>query len=234
MSSKKITLQVSDGTAMQAYVSMPEGQGTFPGVIVLQEAFGVNSHIRNISDRIAKEGYVAIAPELFHRTAEPGFEVGYTADFSVIMPHFQTMTPESMGKDMQAAYDWLQKQNNVLHAKIGSIGFCLGGRASFLANAILPLSAGISFYGGRTETLVDKANELHAPHLFFWGGLDKHIGQEQIDTVINAVKKAGKPYTNVVISYADHAFNCDDRASYNKQAASEAWAMSMAFFKNNL
>ncbi len=227
-------LQVSDGSSMQAYVAIPEGQGPFPGVLVLQEAFGVNGHIRGIAERIAKEGYLAIAPELFHRTAEPGFEIGYTVDFSLIMPHFQTMTPESLSMDIQAAYDWLQQQNNVISAKIASIGFCLGGRATFLANANLPLSAAISFYGGRTDALADRAPLLHAPHLFFWGGLDKHIAQEQIDTVINAVKQAGKPYTNVVISYADHGFNCDDRASYNKQAATEAWALSMAFLKNNL
>jgi carboxymethylenebutenolidase len=234
MSTQKVLLKVNDGTTMQAYVSMPEGKGPFPGVIVLQEAFGVNGHIRNVTDRVAKEGYVAIAPELFHRTAEVGLEIAYNTDFSLIMPHFQAMTPEGMSADMKAAFDWLQTQSNVKHDKIGSIGFCLGGRASFLANATLPLSAAVSFYGGRTDALADRAKDLHAPQLFFWGGLDKHILPENIDTVINAVKKANKPYTNVVISYADHAFHCDDRPSYNKQAASEAWAMSMAFFKNNL
>jgi len=234
MTTQKINLKVNDGTTMQAYVSMPEGKGIFPAVIVLQEAFGVNSHIRNIVDRIAKEGYVAIAPELFHRTAEPGFEIGYTVDFSVIMPHFQTMTTENISADIKAAYDWLQKQDNVKHEKIGSIGFCLGGRAAFIANADLPLSAAISFYGGRTDAIADKAKTLHAPHLFFWGGLDTHITTEQIETVINAVKAANKPYTNVIISDAKHGFNCDERASYNKQAAKEAWAMSMTFFKNKL
>jgi carboxymethylenebutenolidase len=234
MSTSKVTLKVSDGTTMQAYVSMPEGKGLFPGVIVLQEAFGVNGHIRNVADRVAKEGYIAIAPELFHRTAEAGMEIPYNVDFSLIMPHFQAMTPEGMAADSKAAYDWLQQQPNVKHDKIGSIGFCLGGRVSFLANATVPLSAAVSFYGGRTDTLADRAKDLHGPQLFFWGGLDKHILPENIDTVINAVKKANKPYTNVVFSYADHAFHCDDRPAYNKQAASEAWALSMAFFKNNL
>jgi carboxymethylenebutenolidase len=233
MSTQKITLQVSDGTTMNAYVSMPEGKGPFPGMLVLQEAFGVNSHIRSVADRIAKEGYVAIAPELFHRSAKPGEEFGYT-DFTPIMPHFQAMNVEGMTADVKAAYDWLQKQGNVRHDKIGSIGFCLGGRVTFLANAVLLLSAAVSFYGGRTDTIIDKAPDLHAPHLFFWGGLDKHILPENIDAVINAVKKANKPYTNVVISYADHAFNNDERQSYNKQAASEAWALTLAFLKNNL
>ncbi|MEO6882551.1 MAG: dienelactone hydrolase family protein [Bacteroidia bacterium] len=233
MATQKISLQVSDGTSMQAYVSMPEGKGPFPAMLVLQEAFGITAHIRSIADRIAKEGYVAIAPELFHRSAAPGFEASY-GDMTSIMPHFQAMSVEGMSADMKAAYDWLQKQPNVKHAKIGSIGFCLGGRVSFLANAVLPLAAAVSFYGGKTSDYADKAKDLHAPHLFFWGGLDKHISAEQIDIVINAVKAAEKPYTNVVISNVDHGFNCDDRASYNKHAASETWAMSMAFFKNNL
>ncbi|HTA82405.1 MAG TPA: dienelactone hydrolase family protein [Bacteroidia bacterium] len=233
MSTQKINLQVSDGTTMQAYVSMPEGKGPFPAVMVFQEAFGVNSHIRNVADRVAKEGYVAIAPELFHRTAAPGAEMSY-GDMNAIMPHFQGMTLEGMSTDVKATYDWLQKQANVKHDKVGCIGFCLGGRVSFIANTVVPLSAAISFYGGRTSDYVDRAPLMSGPHLFFWGGLDKHITPDQIDTVINAVKAANKLYTNVVISYADHAFHCDERPSYNAKAASEAWAMSMACFKNNL
>jgi carboxymethylenebutenolidase len=233
MSTQKINLQVGDGTTMQAYVSIPEGKGPFPAVMVFQEAFGVNSHIRNVADRVAKEGYVAIAPELFHRTAAPGAEMSY-GDMNAIMPHFQGMTLEGMSADVKATYDWLQKQANVKHDKVGCIGFCLGGRVSFIANTVVPLSAAISFYGGRTSDYVDRAPLMNSPHLFFWGGLDKHITPDQVDTVINAVKAANKPYTNVVISYADHAFHCDERPSYNAKAASEAWAMSMAFFKNNL
>jgi carboxymethylenebutenolidase len=234
MSSQKVMLKVSDGTTMQAYVSMPEGKGPFPAVIVLQEAFGVNNHIRHVAERITKEGYITIAPELFHRTSEPGFEIPYATDFAAIMPHFQALTNDGMAADMKAVYEWLKQQSNVKHDKIASIGFCLGGRVSFIANAVLPLSAAISYYGGRTEALVDMAKDLHGPHLFFWGGQDTHILPEHINTVIEAVKKAEKPYTNVVISYAGHAFSCDERPSFNAKAAAEAWAMSMAFLKNNL
>lgn len=233
MPTQKITLQVSDGTTMNAYVSAPEGKGPFPGIIVFQEAFGVNGHIRSICDRLAKEGYVTIAPELFHRSAAAGTELSYT-DFSLVMPHIQALTVEGMSADMKATYDWLQQQSTVTHDKTGCIGFCMGGRASFLANTVLPLSAAISYYGGGMVPLAERASQMHAPHLFFWGGLDKHILPEHIETVINAVKKANKTYTNIVFSYADHAFSCDERPSYNKQAASEAWAMTLAFLKNNL
>jgi carboxymethylenebutenolidase len=232
MNTNKVSLKVADGSEMGTYVSIPEGKGPFPGIIVFQEAFGVNQHIRNVTDRIAKEGYVAIAPELFHRTAGSA-EFGY-GDFSVVAPHFQAITPEGLTADIKACYDWLQIAPDVVHDKIGSIGFCLGGRVSFLANAVVPLSAGVSYYGGSAHTIADKASQINAPHLFFWGGQDKHILPEHVETVINAMKNAGKPYINVVISYADHAFNCDDRPNYNADASIEAWAMTMAFFKNKL
>ncbi len=232
MSTKKVSLKVSDGSEMEAYVSMPEGKGPFPGIIVFQEAYGVNHHMRNVTDRIAKEGYVAIAPPLFHRTAGNA-EFAY-GDFNVVMPHFQAITNEGLSQDIKACYDWLKVQTEVAHDKLGTIGFCLGGRVSFIANAILPFSACVSYYGGGLHTIADMALKLHAPQLFFWGGLDKHILPEHVETVVNAVKAAEKPYVNVVISYADHAFSCDDRPNYNADAAAEAWAMSMAFFKNKL
>jgi carboxymethylenebutenolidase len=233
MKTSHTTLKVNDGTTMQCYVSMPDAQGKYPGIILFQEAFGVNGHIRGVADRLAKEGYVVIAPELFHRTAPAGFEGSYT-DFTALAPHFQGITVEGLGADSKAAYDWLQQQANVNHSKIGCIGFCLGGRTSFVANTVVPLSAAVSYYGGNTAALAERAKLIHGPHLFFWGGQDTHIPQEQIDTVMNAMKAANKSYTNVVISYAGHAFNCDERPSYNKQASAEAWAMTLAFFKNNL
>src|ERR1700679_669165 len=99
MNTKKILLKVNDGAEMGAYVSMPEGNGPFPAVIVFQEAFGVNGHIRNVADKIAKEGYLAIAPELFHHSAAPGAEFAY-GDFAPIMPHFQAITVEGLSADI--------------------------------------------------------------------------------------------------------------------------------------
>jgi len=218
---------------MNAYVVVPKGEGPFPAVIVFQEAFGVNQHIREVTERVASLGYVAIAPELFHRTAAPGWETGYD-DFSKVMPHFQALNPEFLANDARAAFDWLQTQENVIKDKIGCVGFCLGGKVSFIANSELPLAAAVSYYGGSTHTLTDRAATLHGTHLFFWGGKDTHITEEHVQTVIDAVRKAGKDYINVVISYANHAFHCDARPSYNREAASEAWAMTTAFFKNKL
>jgi len=229
-----LVLTAADGTQLHAYVARPQASGPAPGIILFQEAFGVNGHIRNVADRLAAAGYVVVAPELFHRTAAPGLEIPYSEFATQAMPHYQAITPEGLNQDIKAAYDWLQNQDDVQKDKIGGIGFCLGGQVAFRANAVLPLAAAVSYYGGGTHTITDLAKDLHAPHLFFWGGLDQHISQENIKQVTDAVDAAGKPYINTVISYADHGFNCDERPSYNKDAAAEAWALTLAFFKEKL
>ncbi|MGI4737408.1 MAG: dienelactone hydrolase family protein [Janthinobacterium lividum] len=230
-----LVITVADGTQMHAYVARPQApaSGPVPGIILFQEAFGVNGHIRNVADRLAAAGYVVVAPELFHRTAEPGFVVPYD-NFASAMSHFQAVTPDTLTQDSQAAYDWLQSQDDVRKEKIGAVGFCLGGRATFLANAVLPLSAAVSYYGGGINSMVDRAKDLHGTHMFFWGGLDEHISKDDIKTVVDAVDAAGKPYINTVISYADHGFHCDERPSYNPEAAAEAWAATLAFFQEKL
>ena len=225
---EKITLQVADGTSMNAYVATPAGGGKLPGLLVFQEAFGVNPHIRDITERFAKQGYIAIAAELFHRTG-PGFEGSYT-DFSACMPHMQALTPDGLLKDAQAAFDWLQKNPRVLPNSTASVGFCMGGRTSFLANSTLPLKAAISFYGGGiAPSLLPRVPQIHAPMLFFWGALDSHIPPDQIRSVIDAMKESEKTYVNVEFSDAGHGFFCDARASYKETAARQAWDLSLRF-----
>jgi len=227
----KHTLAVADGSSMQAFVARPEEKGSFAGMLVFQEAFGVNAHIRDVTQRIAREGYVAIAPELFHRSAAPGLEVRYD-DFPSAMPHMKALTEQGLADDVRAAYEWLRDSSHVTPDRIGSIGFCMGGRVSFLANATVALRAAISFYGGGiAPSLLSRAANLQAPMLFFWGGLDKHIPQDQIRSVIDAVKAAGKPYINVELSDADHGFFCDARPSYNPVAAKEAWSLVVSFLE---
>jgi carboxymethylenebutenolidase len=225
------TLAVGDGTSMNAFVARPIEKGPFPGMLVFQEAFGVNAHIRDVAQRIAREGYVAIAPELFHRSGSPGIEIRYY-DFPSAMPHMKALSEKGLSDDIHAAFAWLHDNSHVQPKRIGSIGFCMGGRVSFLANSVVPLRASISFYGGSiAPALLPRAAHLHAPILFFWGGLDKHIQQDQIRSVIDAVKAAGKPYVNVEISDADHGFFCDARPTYNAVAAKEAWSLSMSFLQ---
>jgi carboxymethylenebutenolidase len=232
---KYVNLKISDGTDMECYTAIPEDAigKTNPGLIVLQEAFGVNHHIRDVADRFAAQGFVVIAPELFHRDAPPYFEASYT-DFGAVQPLLAAMTVEGAEADLKAAHHWLSHHELVNPANIFSIGYCMGGRISFLANATLPLAAGVSYYGGGIKAVADKAKSVSGRHLFFWGGLDKHIGQDQIDAVINAMDEAGKEYINVKISYADHAFACDERPAYNEKATKEAWALTLAFLRDNM
>ena len=223
---ENVTLHVADGTTMNACVAAPADGGKLPGLLVFQEAFGVNPHIRDVTQRFAKAGYVAIAPELFHRTG-PGFEGDYN-NFQACMPHMQALTPDGLTQDAQAAFDWLQKNPRVLPNRTASVGFCMGGRVSFLANSVLPLQAAISFYGGGiAPALLPRAPQIHAPMLFFWGGLDSHIPQEQIRAVIDAMRQAKKTFVNVEFSDADHGFFCDARASYKETAAKQAWDLSL-------
>jgi carboxymethylenebutenolidase len=232
---KYVNLKVADGTDMEAYTAIPEDAigKTNPGLILLQEAYGVNHHIRDMADRFAAQGFVVIAPELYHRTAPPYFEGSYT-NFEGVRSHGAAMTLEGNEADLKAAYHWLSHHELVNPENIFSIGYCMGGRISFLANATLPVKAGVSYYSGYISKVADKAGSVNGRHLFFWGGLDKHIGQDQIDTITNAMDEAGKEYINVKISYADHGFNCDERDSYNEKAAKEAWALTLAFFRNNM
>ena len=233
VTTEKVSLKIADGTQMNVYVARPSDSPKHPGLLVLQEAYGVNAHIRDVTERFAREGYVSIAPELYHRTA-PGFEGKYD-DIQSAMPHMKAMTEKGLIEDLRAAYDWLTNNSHVAPEKIASIGFCMGGRASFLACATLPLQASISFYGGNiAPALLPRVADLHAPILFFWGGLDKHIGAEQIRAVVDECKRAGKTYVNVEISDADHGFFCDARPSYNPEAATLSWNLVATYLQLHL
>lgn len=235
---EKITLAVADGSSMEAFVARPTSGPKCPGLMIFQEAFGVTAHIRDIATRFARKGYIAVAPELFHRTA-PGFELSY-ADFPSVMPHVQALTNENQQNDIRAAFSWLQKDPQVDSARIGCVGFCMGGRTSFLAGATVSLQAAISFYGGaigpsnRGPSLLPLAPRMNAPILFFWGGLDKHIPPEQTRPIEDTLQEAGKEFVNVKISFADHAFFRDGGPSYNTEAAALAWSLTNEFLESNM
>jgi carboxymethylenebutenolidase len=230
-----VNLAVDDGTSMRAYVARPEGKPR-AGLIVFQEIFGVNSHIRDITERFAREGYLAIAPELFHRTG-PGFESGYT-DMNPGFGHMSQMNDASLASDIRAAFDWLQSQSDSKKLPTGAIGYCMGGRCATLAAMTVPLACGISYYGGGIAPspfnpgLLDRLKEVQAPMLFFWGGLDGFIKPEHVKMVTDGMRAANKPFVSVEFSDADHGFFCDQRASYNATAASEAWALTLTYLKN--
>lgn len=237
-STKWVELPVADGTSMRAYVARPQASPVRAGLLVFQEAFGVNVHIRNVTDRFAREGFLALAPELFHRTA-PGFEGAYN-NFESVMPHIRALKDADLEADVRASYSWVLENQDKAGTPVACVGFCMGGRVSFLTNSILPVKAAVSFYGGGIAPnplgpgLLGRAGNLHAPQLLLWGGLDKHLGPEQTQAVAEALRKAGKPFVNVDFSDADHGFFCDARPSYNPAAARQAWALTNAFLNCHL
>jgi carboxymethylenebutenolidase len=229
---EKVELAVGDGTRMAAYVARPERGGPHAGLLLFQEAFGVNHHIRNVSGRFAAEGYFVIAPELFHRTSPPGFEGSYT-DFAAVAQHYQAVTTETAEADIQAAYSWLRSDSRVKPDEISSVGFCMGGRVSFLANSMVPLRAAVSFYGGGIAPgLLDRVEKLQAPSLFIWGGLDKRITPEIRKDVTDALSARQKTYVNAEFSRADHGFFCDEREAYEPHSARQAWALTLEFLRS--
>jgi carboxymethylenebutenolidase len=219
---------------MRAWVARPKEEGAYPGLLVLQEAFGVNAHIRDIAGRFAREGFLAVAPELFHRTGA-GFDGRYD-DFPSAVPHMKALNDASMGADLRAAHDWVRGSIGE-ELPILAIGYCMGGRGAFLAALTLPLAGAISYYGGgiapnaTNPGLLGRASGIQAPLLLFWGGRDKHIPPEHVRAVANALRAAGKNFVNVEISNADHGFFCDARASYSPAAALLAWPLTLAFLR---
>jgi carboxymethylenebutenolidase len=224
MSGEWVELGVGEHT-MRAWVARPEGAPATRGLLVFQEAFGVNAHIRDVTERFAESGFVAISPDLFHRTA-PGFEGSYT-DFSSAMPHLQAITVEGLEADVRAAFGWLERAG--VAGNTAAVGYCLGGRVAFVANSTVPLKAAASYYGGLIPPLLGRAERLSGPMLFFWGGLDHHISEAQRQAVVAGVGGANKPFVDVTFSDADHGFFCDARASYQPAAAAQAWSLTQTF-----
>ena len=223
--SEWVELTADDGTALRAYVARPAGPAR-RGLLVFQEAFGVNAHIRDVTGRFAAQGFLTIAPELFHRTA-PGFDCAYTEFAQKAMPQLEAITERGLDADVRAAYGWLEREG--VGANTAAVGYCLGGRVSFVANSGVPLKAAVSYYGGRIPPLIGRARTLSGPMMFFWGGLDHHIPDEQRLAVSKGVRDANKVFVDVVFSNADHGFFCDARPSYHAASAAQAWGLTLAF-----
>jgi len=235
MATEKVELRVADGTRMIAYVARPSKPvKDGPGIIVLQEAFGVTGYLREVAARFANElGFVAIAPELYHRTGDGAvgnYDGGQPNDMNV---HRAGLSTEGQAADFVAAWEWLRKEG-VPAERTAAVGFCMGGRVAYLGNAHVPLGAAISFYGGNiAPKWAHFAPKEHGPILFFWAGLDSHITAEQRRAVEDAMIAAkSAPHTHVVFSDADHGFFCHARPNvYHPGAAREAWAMLVEFLK---
>jgi carboxymethylenebutenolidase len=226
------SIDVPDGTKMDAYLARPAGEGPHPGLLVLQEIFGVNAHIRDIAERFARAGYAALAPDIFHRFA-PRYEGTYD-DIPKSIALTSHLTPDGIVRDLTAAHAHLAGSPVVAGKKVGAIGYCMGGRLAFVANVVTPLAAAVCYYGGGTHEHVDMVGNLSGPTLFFWAGKDSYIPVESHRKVVDALRAAGKPFVDVEFSYADHGFFCDARSNYDPAAAAQAWPLTLAFLETHL
>ncbi len=232
----------SDNLLISAYLAYPTGEISYPGIVVIQEIFGVNAHIRDVTERIAKLGYVAISPAIFQRIA-PGFETGYTPQDIAIGRNYKGQTSASeLLSDIQATINYLKDRPQVKKDAFGCIGFCFGGHVAYLAATLNDIKATASFYGagiatetpgGGAPTLTCTSQIKGTLHAFF-GRLDASIPLEQVDAIEAELTKAGVPHRIFCYDGAEHGFFCDARASYNELAAADAWQQVKELFQQHL
>ncbi len=236
-------VQVKNGDLqIDAYLAIPQGEGTFPGVIVIQEIFGVNDHIRDVTRRIAQEGYIAIAPAIYQRLA-PGFEAGYTPEEIKIGKEYKSQTQASqLLSDIRASFEYLTQLPQFNQQPVGSIGFCFGGHVVYLAATLSEIKATASFYGagiatmtpGGGEPTVNCSQEITGKIYAFFGLEDASIPTSQIDQIEAELKKHQISHRIFRYPGADHGFFCDQRASYNQTAAGDAWEYVKQLFGEQL
>jgi carboxymethylenebutenolidase len=224
-----IELHAADGTVVPAYEARPAGTPK-GAVVVIQEIFGVNSHIRNVADGYAAEGYVAVAPAAFHRV-KPGVELGYTeADMGEGFGYktaVEALPAPGVMQDIQAAIDHAAKASG---GKVGIVGYCWGGLLTWRAACTLTgLSAAVPYYGGGVTTPEETARQSRVPVLAHFAEEDKWI---PLDTV-EAFKKA-HPEVEVHTYAAHHGFNCDQRGAWHAPSAQLARERTLAFFAKYL
>lgn len=225
-----VELTAVDGAKTSAYVAMPEGQAR-GAIVVLQEIFGVNSHIRSVADRYAAQGYVAVAPAMFARV-KPDVELGYSeedmkAGFALKTAVEALPEPGAL-RDVEAAV--AHAATLVPGGKIGVVGFCWGGLMTWRSACNLAsVSAAVCYYGGGMTGELEASRQALCPVLAHFGSKDHYISLESVE----AFKKA-QPKVEVHIYEADHGFNCDQRGSYNEAAAALAGERTLAFFAQHL
>lgn len=234
----EVKIPVKDGE-IPGYRAMPAKGGPFPVALVVQEIFGVHEHIKDICRRFAKQGYFAVAPELYARQGD----VSKLSDIQEILTKVVSKVPdEQVLSDLDAAADWAKSTGKGDTKRMGITGFCWGGRIVWLYAEHNPeLKAAVAWYGavvGKTDDprplqAIKQVDRLRAPVLGLYGGADAGIPLSTLDQMREAVKKAGKRAEIVVYPDTPHGFNADYRPSYRKEAAEDGWKRMLAWFKEN-
>jgi carboxymethylenebutenolidase len=207
------------------------------------EIFGINSHIRDVTERVAREGYVAIAPDYFHRTG-PGIELAYDdAGMAEGMKLLGQLQADEMIADAEATLGYLRGRGDVRSDHLGTIGFCIGGHMAYLTACTTDVRASASFYGGGVAgpqgpggapPTLGRTPGIQGRILCLFGGQDTMIPAQQVDAVRGAISDARVRGEVVVYEDADHGFFCDQRATHNEAAAAQAWERVKQLFAEEL
>lgn len=214
-----------------AYLALPKG-GKGPGIVIVQEIFGVNAHIRDVVEQYALDGYVAIAPDIFWRT-QPRVELGYVgADRDKGIELLQKTDPKLAAQDVGATAAVL-RQLPECTGKVAAIGYCFGGRIAYLAAADGTVDAAVAYYGGGIQNALDVAGKVTVPIQFHYAELDHAIPPD----AVNNVKAAFAGRSNAefhLYPNAEHGFNCTARSSYNQHASALAHGRTLTFVAGTL
>jgi carboxymethylenebutenolidase len=226
--SKNIQITAADGGTFGAYLALPE-DGRGPGVVLLHEIFGVNQYVRDVADRYAEEGYVAIAPDLFWRI-EPGVELGYSdAEISAAFDRLARFDSDQAIKDVADVIRVLRAMPQC-NGKVAAMGFCLGGMLAYLTAARCNIEAAVSYYGVGIEQRLNEKSAIRCPMLLHFGGQDRFVPAAARDTVAAAFN--GRDEIEIhVYPNAEHAFNNPVRPGYDRFAASLAHSRTIGFLR---
>lgn len=223
----------------RAWYARPTDAGPHPAVLVFIEAFGVNAHFQDVAERLAQAGYCAIVPDLYH-----GKTYEYS-DFAKAIGHLKTLNDEVAMREAGLAIQALQQRAEVRKDAIGTLGFCMGGRYAFMANAVHAdrLRATVAFYGGGIapdqdfvgrNPVLHLVDQMQAPLLLLYGTEDQSITPEEHGRIATALSTARKRYTLTVFPGAPHGFFADPRDSFRPEAAKEGWRLTLDHFTRYL
>ena len=232
------------GQDMPCYVShpLPSAGNSFPGIVVVQEAFGVTRHMEKVCDRFAQEGYVAFAPALYHRE-QPNPKLGYN-EMAAVQGFMGNLNDEEIVEDINEVVKYSQSDQfrRTNNQKIGIVGYCVGGRITYLAATSCPgLSAASVYYGGRIlvpfgdgPAPIDLTNRITVPVMGNFGEEDANPSPADVAQIEAALQAAGATHDFKIYPGAGHGFNCDERDSYNEAAASDALERTLGWFNQYL
>jgi len=229
--SQWIDIETGDGK-FGAYLSLPRG-GKGPAIVLVQEIFGVNQHIRNVADQYAADGYVVLAPDLFWRHGAR-IELGYDdAGWKRAVELMQATDFTTSQQDIAATIKTLRALDAAAGQKLASVGYCLGGRLSYHTAANGLVDAAVCYYGGGIQNALDRAAEIKVPVLMHFGSADSHISQDAVKSIAEAFDDNEQVEIHVYEG-AEHGFNCNHRDSYHQRAAAQAHGHTLVFLGEQL